>query len=72
MLLNISWSGSEDIARQFGGLGLGLAIAKATIAAHGGRLSAESEGVAKGATFILGLPLQVCYGGEGPGNRLPV
>jgi signal transduction histidine kinase len=50
--------GSEDIARQFGGLGLGLAIAKATIAAHGGTLSAESEGVGRGATFILGLPLQ--------------
>jgi signal transduction histidine kinase len=49
--------GSADIARQFGGLGLGLAISKATIVAHGGTLHAESEGVAKGTTFILGLPL---------------
>ena len=49
--------GSEEIARQFGGLGLGLAISKATIVAHGGTLHAESEGVAKGTTFILGLPL---------------
>jgi two-component system CheB/CheR fusion protein len=49
--------GSEDIARQFGGLGLGLAISKATIAAHGGTLRAKSGGVGKGATFILGLPL---------------
>jgi two-component system CheB/CheR fusion protein len=34
--------GNEDIARQFGGLGLGLAISKATIAAHGGTLRAAS------------------------------
>jgi two-component system, chemotaxis family, CheB/CheR fusion protein len=49
--------GSEDIARQFGGLGLGLAISRTIIVAHGGTLRAESEGVAKGATFILALPL---------------
>ena len=48
--------GSEEIARQFGGLGLGLAISKATIVAHGGTLRAEREGVAKGTTFILELP----------------
>jgi signal transduction histidine kinase len=50
--------GSDDIARQFGGLGLGLAISKATIAAHGGTLHAESKGVSKGATFIIGLPFE--------------
>ena len=48
--------GGAHIAHEFGGLGLGLAIAKATISAHGGTLHAESEGVPKGATFILGLP----------------
>ena len=45
------------IAREFGGLGLGLAIARATIAAHGGYLVARSEGRGRGATFTVTLPL---------------
>jgi signal transduction histidine kinase len=55
-ILDAFTQGGEHIAREFGGLGLGLAIAKATISAHGGTLHAESEGVDKGASFILGLP----------------
>lgn len=38
------------------GLGLGLAIARAITLAHGGRLSAHSEGPGLGATFTLDLP----------------
>ena len=36
--------GESDPVRQFGGLGLGLAISKATADAHHGRLIARSEG----------------------------
>jgi signal transduction histidine kinase len=39
------------------GLGLGLAIAQAMARAHHGRLLAQSEGVGRGATFSLELPL---------------
>jgi signal transduction histidine kinase/DNA-binding response OmpR family regulator len=39
------------------GSGLGLAVARATIEAHGGRIWAESEGPGKGATFYFTLPL---------------
>jgi len=47
-----------DVTRQFGGLGLGLAIARATVDAHGGTLRAESAGRDTGATFIMDLPLR--------------
>ena len=46
-----------SITRQFGGLGLGLAIAQGAVLAHGGELLAASEGTGKGATFTLRLPL---------------
>ncbi len=42
--------------RQFGGLGLGLAIAKKLVAAHDGTITAHSDGVGKGATFVVELP----------------
>ena len=45
------------ITREFGGLGLGLAIAKATVEAHGGELRAASPGPGQGATFTVSLPL---------------
>ena len=45
-------------ARQRG-LGLGLAIVRHLVEAHGGLVSADSEGEAKGATFTVRLPLRV-------------
>ncbi|HYW49492.1 MAG TPA: PAS domain-containing sensor histidine kinase, partial [Gemmatimonadaceae bacterium] len=45
------------VTRRFGGLGLGLAIAKATVESHAGRIHAESAGLGTGATFTVTLPL---------------
>ncbi len=42
--------------RVHGGLGLGLSIVRYLVELHGGRISAESEGEGKGATFIVELP----------------
>lgn len=42
--------------RRHGGLGLGLAITRHLVELHGGRVSAQSEGAGKGATFTVLLP----------------
>jgi PAS domain S-box-containing protein len=43
--------------RQFGGLGLGLSIAKQLTELHGGLISVDSEGEGRGATFHVVLPV---------------
>jgi two-component system CheB/CheR fusion protein len=43
--------------RQFGGLGLGLAISKALVEMHDGRIEASSGGRGRGAIFRVYLPL---------------
>jgi signal transduction histidine kinase/ActR/RegA family two-component response regulator len=50
--------GGRHVTRQFGGLGLGLAIGSAIVVAHGGTIRAESPGHNLGATFTLTLPLR--------------
>jgi PAS domain S-box-containing protein len=42
---------------QHHGLGLGLAIVRYLVVAHGGRVEAHSEGEGKGAEFVVTLPL---------------
>ncbi|MBV8815724.1 MAG: response regulator [Verrucomicrobia bacterium] len=39
-----------------GGLGLGLAVSKAIVELHGGKISASSEGPQRGSRFVIELP----------------
>lgn len=45
---------SDD--HRFGGVGLGLAIARAIVDLHGGTITAESAGRGRGSTFVVDLP----------------
>jgi two-component system CheB/CheR fusion protein len=47
--------GSREVTRQFGGLGLGLAISRSIVAMHAGVITAASPGLGRGATFVVAL-----------------
>jgi signal transduction histidine kinase len=48
----------KSIGMAKGGLGIGLALAKALAELHGGAIPASSEGAGKGAAFEVTLPLK--------------
>ena len=48
----------EQADSQSEGLGLGLAISKAIVEMHSGTIRAHSEGLEKGATFVIELPIR--------------
>lgn len=56
-LFNAFEQGGICTTRQFGGLGLGLAICKALVEMHSGTIAASSGGPGQGATFTVELPL---------------
>jgi CheY-like chemotaxis protein len=58
-----------SIARERGGLGLGLAISRHLVEMQGGRLFAGSEGVGKGSTFRIELPVRSVFPSDLPDRR---
>jgi PAS domain S-box-containing protein len=62
--------GDATFSREHGGLGLGLSIAKQLTELHGGTIAAASDGVGRGATFIVQLPLMIVHAAApGPAPR---
>jgi len=50
--------GENATTRKYGGLGLGLSIARHLAELHGGVIEAFSEGEGKGAAFVVSLPVR--------------
>ncbi|MBN1667635.1 MAG: GAF domain-containing protein [Anaerolineales bacterium] len=46
----------DHMTRRYGGLGLGLAIARALVKLHNGKIWAESLGLGQGSTFYVQIP----------------
>jgi CheY-like chemotaxis protein len=49
--------GERSLDRSEGGLGIGLAVCKQLIEMHGGQVYGTSDGVGRGSTFAIRLPL---------------
>ncbi|WP_411879352.1 PAS domain-containing protein [Polaromonas sp. YR568] len=58
--------GNRDNARNQGGLGIGLALARRLAEMHQGTLEAHSDGPGRGAEFTLRLPLLKTAGADTP------
>jgi two-component system CheB/CheR fusion protein len=56
--------GPQDLSRPRGGLGLGLALASGLVELSGGTIEAHSEGIGRGACFVVRLPLAPAMGLE--------
>jgi signal transduction histidine kinase/ActR/RegA family two-component response regulator len=58
--------GAPDTAGGPGGLGVGLALARRLVELHGGQIRGHSEGLGRGAEFVVTLPLR-----DGPAPHVP-
>jgi len=58
-IFEVFFQEDDHMTRRYGGLGLGLSIARELVRLHGGRIWAESEGMGKGAALHVVLPKKV-------------
>jgi CheY-like chemotaxis protein len=56
-LFDLFVQGQRSLDRSEGGLGIGLSVCKQLIEMHGGHVTGSSDGLGRGATFAIHLPL---------------
>lgn len=64
LVFNRFQQADSSTTREFGGLGIGLAIVKQLVELHGGNVRAKSPGENLGATFIVSLPRTILHGAD--------
>jgi signal transduction histidine kinase len=57
--------------RRHGGLGLGLSIVRQLVEAHGGTISAHSDGIGKGTTLAVAIPARPAAPAVGARSEVP-
>jgi len=55
-IFEVFFQEEDHMTRRYGGLGLGLSIARGLVTLHGGKIWAESEGLNQGSVFQVVLP----------------
>ena len=58
--------GDTSLALAKSGLGIGLALVRKLVRLHGGDVTASSEGIGKGAEFVVSLPISTVDGVSQP------
>jgi len=56
-IFNSFWQVKKIVPLSSSGIGVGLSLTKQIVEMHGGTITATSDGIDKGSTFILSLPL---------------
>jgi CheY-like chemotaxis protein len=68
-VFELFYRADSSLERSSNGLGIGLSLVRRLVEAHGGSVSARSEGIGLGSEFAVTLPLEHQVADAKPGDR---